>query len=213
MKMIIGLCGLIGSGKDTFANILAQDYQFVKISFAGALKDVLSSVFGWDRNLLEGDTEESRVWRNTVDDWWSNRLQIPGLTPRMMLQHWGTNVIRKHFHNEIWIAVVEQKIEAFTKQGKHVVIADCRFPNEVQMIQNLKGGKVIKMVREIPGWSEIAHKAAEGNEEAIRLLQTLGVHESEWKVWACQCNYTFDNNTQNLEWMKQDAKHLIEKLI
>ena len=213
--MIIGLCGLIGSGKDTFANLLVNEYGFVKLSFAAALKDVLSAVFGWDRGLLEGDTEESRVFRNTVDEWWSQRLGIPHLTPRMMMQHWGTNVIRKHFHNDIWIAVVEQRIMQLQKQGINVVVADCRFPNEVQMIQQANG-VVIKMVRDIPEWSEIALKAATSigdTTEAQQLLQSLGIHESEWKVWACLCDHTYFNTCSGLQAMKQDALEFIKKLI
>ena len=31
--MIIGICGLIGSGKDTIADHLVDDHSFVKLSF------------------------------------------------------------------------------------------------------------------------------------------------------------------------------------
>ena len=58
--MIIGICGLIGSGKGTVADILEQEHGFIKVSFADSLKDAVAAVFGWPRSLLEGDTEESR---------------------------------------------------------------------------------------------------------------------------------------------------------
>ena len=37
--MIIGICGLIGSGKGTVADILVEQHNFTKISFADKLKD------------------------------------------------------------------------------------------------------------------------------------------------------------------------------
>jgi dephospho-CoA kinase len=49
---IIGLCGLIGSGKGTVANELWQTYGYQPRSFANALKDGVASLFGSDRKTL-----------------------------------------------------------------------------------------------------------------------------------------------------------------
>ena len=84
--MIIGICGLIGSGKGTVADILQDDFGFTKISFADSLKDAVAAVFSWDRQLLEGATDESRHWREQIDPWWADRLKMPELTPRLILQ-------------------------------------------------------------------------------------------------------------------------------
>jgi len=137
--MIIGICGFIGSGKDTAANYLVGWHGFRRDSFAGALKDAVAAVFGWDRELLEGSTPESRIWRETVDPWWSQRLGRPQLTPRWILQQWGTEVCRKSFHDDIWIAALENRLR--TRTG-HTVISDVRFPNEIATIRN-QGGRVI----------------------------------------------------------------------
>jgi adenylate kinase family enzyme len=53
--MIIGICGLIGSGKGTVADILVENHNFQKISFADKLKDGVAAVYGWDRDMLEGE--------------------------------------------------------------------------------------------------------------------------------------------------------------
>ena len=64
--MIIGICGLIGSGKGSVADILVQEHNYIKLSFADKLKDGVASVFGWDRQMLEGDNAESRKWREQL---------------------------------------------------------------------------------------------------------------------------------------------------
>ena len=51
--MIIGVCGLIGAGKDTIADYLVNVHEFRRESFANTLKDAVAAVFGWDRTLLE----------------------------------------------------------------------------------------------------------------------------------------------------------------
>ena len=51
--MIVGITGLIGSGKDTVANYLVTQHDFKRLSFASSVKDMLTAVFGWDRELLE----------------------------------------------------------------------------------------------------------------------------------------------------------------
>jgi hypothetical protein len=134
--MIVGVCGLIGSGKGTVADILEKDHGFKKISFADSLKDAVSVVFSWDRALLEGDTDESREWREKRDPWWADRLGYADLTPRWVLQMWGTEVCREGFHRDIWIASIEKKLE---DHSKNYVIPDTRFTNEIDMIQRLDG--------------------------------------------------------------------------
>ena len=78
--MIIGVCGFIGSGKDTIADYLTNYHGFRRESFANSLKDCVAQVFGWDRTMLEGRTTQAREWREQVDKWWADRLKIPHLT-------------------------------------------------------------------------------------------------------------------------------------
>jgi hypothetical protein len=106
--MILGICGLIGAGKDTIADYLVNIHEFKRESFATTLKDAVAHVFGWDRDLLEGRTKQSRAWREQRDEWWSARLGMD-ITPRWVLQFWGTEVARRSFHDDIWIASLENK--------------------------------------------------------------------------------------------------------
>jgi hypothetical protein len=195
--MIIGVTGLISSGKDTVAEYLTTHYGFTKLSFASSLKDAVSSVFNWDRDYLEGTTTASRIWRDTPDTWWAKRLNIPHLTPRWILQYWGTEVCRQGFHDDIWIASLENKLQQL--RG-NVVITDCRFINEFAAIKN-SGGKTCRITRgEQPSWYEwavtlntssspIARDVAEFN------LKKLNIHCSEYSSVGLGYDFEIENNS------------------
>ena len=196
--MIIGVCGFIGSGKDNIADYLVNIHQFRRESFANSLKDAIAHVFGWNRDMLEGRTRQSREWREQVDPWWAKRLDMPNLTPRWVLQHWGTEVCRRAFHDDIWIAALENKLR---NSKDDIVISDCRFPNEIKSIQNA-GGIVIRVVRgPEPDWYDAAvsaNRGPNGNTSwaiSRAKLERLGVHASE-SAWAgTKFDAEVDNNS------------------
>jgi len=189
--MIIGICGFIGSGKDTVADYLVNFHEFRRESFASTLKDAVSAVFGWDRTLLEGRTKEAREWREQIDPWWAERLDMPTLTPRWVLQYWGTEVCRKGFHDDIWIASLENKLR---NSKDSVVISDCRFPNEIQSIRNA-GGLIIWVTRgQLPHWYDFALEANQtGSNIALNELKRLKIHASE-TAWV---GTNFDHIVEN----------------
>jgi len=190
-KQIIGICGFIGSGKDTAADYLVNFHEFRRDSFAATLKDAVAAVFGWDRELLEGRTKQAREWREQVDTWWAERLKMPELTPRLVLQLWGTEVCRRSFHDDIWIASLESRLR---NSQDSIVISDCRFPNEIKAIKQA-GGKVIWVQRgELPSWHIMAGKANNGDAFAAEKLKSLGVHASETAWVGTDFDYIVDNN-------------------
>ena len=192
IKMIIGVCGFIGSGKDTIADYLVNVHGFRRESFANTLKDAVAAVFGWDRVMLEGRTKEAREWREQVDPWWSERLGMPDLTPRWILQYWGTEVCRRGFHDDIWIASVENKLR---RSKDNIVISDCRFPNEILSIKNANGS-IIRVDRGIqPHWYDIAVQANKGVESAAKWLKEEKIHASETAWVGTKFDYVLDNNS------------------
>ncbi len=166
--MIIGLCGLIGAGKGTVADILV-DQGFKKVSFADKLKDGVSTIFGWDRSMLEGDTDESRAWRELRDDFWSNETQME-ISPRLVLQLFGTDCMRDGFYDGVWVSLLKKTI--LDNPEQNYVVPDVRFENEVNMLHDI-GGEVWEVKRgPDPQW--------------LIEYETTGVvpkdvHTSEWK--------------------------------
>jgi hypothetical protein len=203
--MIVGITGLIGSGKDTVADYLVNFHEFRRESFASTLKDAVSAVFGWDRTMLEGRTKEAREWREQVDPWWAERLAMPTLTPRWILQYWGTEVCRKAFHDDIWIASLENKLRT---SKDHVVISDCRFPNEIESIKRA-GGKIVWIRRgPLPDWYEIALQANAGSNWAVQELKTLGIHSSETAWIGTEFDVIIENDG-SIEQLYSQTKQLI----
>ena len=194
--MIIGFVGFIGSGKDTAADYLVNFHGFRRDSFANTLKDAVSAVFGWDRTLLEGRTSEARAWREQVDSWWANRLGIPHLTPRWILQNWGTEVLRNGFHDDIWIASLENKMR---KTTDNIVISDVRFPNEIKAIHNA-GGIVVRIKRgDDPDWYDDAVNMNAGRTNMSWMISSerirkLGIHASETAWVGGKINVTISND-------------------
>lgn len=204
--MIIGICGFIGSGKDTAADYLVGFHGFRRDSFAGTLKDAVSAVFGWDRELIEGRTPEARAWREQVDTWWANRLDMPHLTPRWILQHWGTEVCRQHFHDDIWIAALQSRL---ARRSDHTVISDVRFPNEIKAIKE-QGGKIVWIQRgALPSWHIMAAKANAGDVVAQTKLKELGIHASETSWVGTDFDSILDNNG-SIESLYTQLKSLVQ---
>ena len=198
--MIIGICGLIGCGKGTVADILVEEHNFKKLSFADKLKDGVATVFGWDRSMLEGDTRQSREWREQRDEFWSKETKR-NITPRIVLQEFGTDCMRHGFDDSIWVSIVKQ--ELIKNPTKDFVIPDVRFPNEALMIQKLNGCVWRAIRGPDPVW--------------FRMYQDIGVepkdvHESEWRWANVNFNAQVSNNGTLDDLKNQVQDHLVSTL-
>ena len=196
--MIIGITGLIGSGKDTVAKLFVKSHGCAQDSFAAPLKDMCASIFGWDREMLEGDTIDSRDFRETPDLYWTKKLGIDSFTPRLALQLLGTDIMRTHFNENIWLSSLEYRMRKALNTSKCVVVSDARFVNELSLIKDL-GGIVINVKRnELPDWYEYAYKAnVEGHVPSKHIMNTRfsNVHSSEWNWIGFEFDYEIENNT------------------
>lgn len=129
---VIALTGLAGSGKSTASKYLVEKHGYQLVKFAGPLKDMLRAI-GLSEAQIEGDLKE------TPCEW------LQGATPRHAMQtlgtQWGRDCIGAGLWTELWVRRVNQIIA----EGGHVVVDDCRFPNEAAEVRSL-GGVVWRLV-------------------------------------------------------------------
>jgi hypothetical protein len=145
--MIIAFAGRKQSGKTTSAEFLKKeyekhnDYSMAKIyNFADTLKEMCINVFGISHNQCYGTDEQKN---QLVDCLWPDTDIC--MSAREVLQYVGTDVFRKMQHN-VWANATMRSIIA----DRHAlaIIADCRFPNEVETVKNFDG-LVIKLHRNV----------------------------------------------------------------
>jgi len=206
--MIIGVVGFIGSGKGTVGDILANNHGYLRESFAKPLKDAIAIIFNWPRHLLEGDTKESREWREQVDSYWTEKLGKT-ITPRLVLQWMGTGAGRNVFGSNLWTAALQDRLDS----QKNYVITDVRFENEVNAIRDI-GGKIIRVKRgDDPNWVSTALRAKKRGLDKLTSLDITApdIHISEWDWITTKMDYVLFNNS-NLEGLELAVKLLLDHM-
>jgi hypothetical protein len=201
--MIIGLVGSIGSGKGTIGDILVNRHNFRRESFAKSLKDAASAIFGWDRALLEGDTDVSRLFREQKDEYWSVALNRD-ITPRLVLQLLGTEAGRQIFGKDLWVSSVERRIQQ--QPHDNYVITDARFENEIQKIRDM-GGVIIRVVRgEKPEFED----TATNNPSQMPILYPH-IHASEYEWMRCKFDIEYFNGGTLFQ-LAEDIENLLDSI-
>lgn len=147
--MIIGLAGKKGSGKDTVADYLCEQYGFVKYGFGDPIKEIGRIMFDFNSEQLYGSEKE------IVDSNW-------GITPREFFQKFGTEygqfILPTHFPNlfqdinerQFWVKRfwVWYSKELEKNPNLKVVVSDIRFMHEFNFIKE-KEGYVLKIERDL----------------------------------------------------------------
>lgn len=114
-RVIVGLVGAAGSGKDAVAEILIRKHGFIRIAFADEVKRIARDDFGWD-----------------------GRKDAKG---RRLLQRVGTECGRA-YDPDIWIKKL--RLDPRFSTSAKMVIPDVRFQNEAHFI-GLEGGVVARI--------------------------------------------------------------------
>jgi len=144
-------------------DVFRHDYDFINYAhqniwpyvkaynFADPLKNICINLFGFSYEQCYGTDEN----KNSLTDVHKPRDVFPSdghFTAREFLQYFGTDVCR-HLKDDIWTGACINKIK--NEESGFAIIGDCRFPNEVEMVQNV-GGKIIRLTRSL---HEDSHKS------------------------------------------------------
>lgn len=155
---VIALTGLAGSGKSTASKYLIEKHGYQLVKFAGPLKDMLRAI-GLSEAQIEGELKEEPC------EW------LQGATPRHAMQtlgtQWGRACIGPSFWIELWVRRVNQIIA----EGGHVVVDDCRFPNEADEVRK-HGGVVWQLVGR--GGIAGSHESEAGCGQADVQIRNIG---------------------------------------
>jgi hypothetical protein len=145
MTKIIAFAGRKQSGKTTCSEFVAKYYNgslepfnAAKIyNFADSLKkDICMNILGLTYDQCYGDDLSKNQFTEVY--WDDTRL-----TAREVMQLVGTDIFRK-MKKDVWATSTINKIKQ--EKCELAIIADCRFPNEVEAVRG-GGGLVIKLNR------------------------------------------------------------------
>ena len=183
MTKIIAFAGRKQSGKTTCSQFVSNFFNSfnVKIyNFADPLKkDICMNILGLTHEQCYGEDVHKNTLTNIV---WEDKK----LTAREVMQFVGTDLFRK-MKNDVWASATINKIK--NDDLAIAIIADCRFPNEVEAIKNA-GGYVIKLMRDpfhSDHTSEIAldpENYSENNFDLIINNQTIGIKEQNELIYS-----------------------------
>lgn len=171
-------------------------------NFADILKtDICINMLGLSYDQCYGDDDAKN---SLTDIQWKN---MPGynaeihteehdpsgfMTARQVMQFIGTDMFRK-IRKDVWVRGTINKI--LSEQPEVAVITDCRFPNEVESIQEI-GGSVIRLTRN-PFNSD--HSS-----ESI-----LDKDKYDWSNF----DYVIDNNNLNITEYFEQSKNTLSQII
>lgn len=159
--MIIGVGFRARTGKDTFAEMLAEElynitkYKFILMAYAHELKLRVQQDFDMSYEQLWGNEKEVPDERYLKNEFNGSSIHW---TPREIMQAYGQfyRTINYNFWVEHLFNVIEEK------EYKNVIITDVRHPNEADAIAN-RDGFIIKVNRvgtqEIHGANHISETA------------------------------------------------------
>lgn len=185
MTKIIAFAGRKQSGKTTCAEFVANIFEGNMLgkskiyNFADPLKvDVCMNILGMTHEQCYGtDVQKNEL----VDCYWDNRQ----MTAREVMQFVGTDIFRA-MQNNVWASATIKKI--LRNDVDLALIADCRFPNEVEAVRNA-GGIVIKLNRNLFNSTHLSETALDydkydySNFDIVLHNQSMTINEQNKTIY------------------------------
>lgn len=159
VRMVLGLRGDSGSGKDTLAALLTERETHFRRALADALKEEVGLTM---LNLLDTPDNRLQAWT------FVNKIKVDPEV-RRLLQAYGESK-RNHIDPLYWIVqlndwcfarALARQVPPHTPGEPKLVVPDVRYPNEIDYIHGL-GGALVEVVwpenpRRLTG-EQAAHK-------------------------------------------------------
>lgn len=142
---LIGIGGLLTSGKDTAADHLVEAHGFIKLNMGLLVSECLEELNPW----VPTDAKDAQIaWQTTgIFTRYRDVVQLDGYDDakknpevRRLLQRLGTDVGRNLLGENVWVTRMAVKISEILAQGSSIVVSGIRFANELDLITSL-GGK------------------------------------------------------------------------
>lgn len=147
-KKIIGISGKIGSGKDTFAELFAE--QLVGKVERHALADNLRLITEIVSGVRMTTTHEiNKPFCNVIRNYTQSQKNIVikqfNKTIGETLQLIGTDLFRNNYDSDIWVkSFFNEQLNEKLNNGKIIIVPDVRFINEADYIIQ-EGGYLIRL--------------------------------------------------------------------
>lgn len=143
MAKVVGVCGIIGTGKDTVARFFREEKKYTVMSLADPMKVVIQDLFEISSDILWGPSQ-----KRTGE-------------VRRMLQLFGTDFARS-FDADVWVKKLLHRTSSWMYTGmdtyhlqepdeagtrRNIIVPDVRFPNEAEALVKVHNAKIIKLER------------------------------------------------------------------
>jgi hypothetical protein len=222
VKQLILISGRMRSGKNTFANFLADELKNKKLTveqdaFANGVKNGSRDDFRPLTNFINDHIEKIKaqigalysldkilpqgmlgsvfglldILKTKDDNWFEEKTPIT----RFILQAYGTEIFRKRVDPDWWALQLKKRF--LVSKPDVTLVTDVRFPNEIEVFNNVGDYKVITI----------------RVERNVKTDPTIAAHDSEtaldnWSSW----DYIIDNNLSMNE-LRQSATLVVNDML
>lgn len=178
--ILIGTAGRAGAGKDEVANVLVREHGFRKFSFSDRLYDECQQAFELpdqellrDRKTKDTPAFELMLFRCTdkafvdvalnvlhEDPYYAGRqgeFLSMALSPRWVLQVWGTEYRRKQ-DPAYWLNRAHEWLDSEREVGRdRFVNTSVRFTNECEFVRSCNGSVWHVLRKDLPPMDNATH--------------------------------------------------------
>lgn len=181
--MLIAFSGLKGSGKDTAAEVLINEFGYTRIAFADAVRQMALII---DPRIPSHVNNHWYTLSEEVREHGWDTLKRANLEVRRLLQVIGTEAGRMLVGEDIWIDILAKRYPDISNPEARYVITDCRFDNEVAFIKSNNG---------IVTWIDRPGLTSDGHASESTHIKTLA-------------DYIISNDT-DIENLQKDVRFLM----